>query len=232
MQGLGYRIGRCARQNRNGQQASADNATGKQEKGEHSGDRAQGFGGLGCSVDGHNTLAMQGGGCCEDDGKRDGVGKDHPDHRIPLDAVDMAMLVTRRITQGRSAVELQFLDLLSGLPDEHIRADGCAEHGHHGQRIITGPADLGHDQSVADLDPWHFDGQHSDDIDKEHHRQPFQRTCIAAIGNSDFEHDTEQPKSDSHDFCKQVRTADHQPQSFAHSSEIGGDVDDIGKQNQ
>ena len=232
MQGLGHRIGRSPCQHRHGKQAGADNAAGKQQEGQHTGNRTQRLGGLRGGIDGDNTLTVQRGGSGENNGKGDDIGKHHADAGVPFDAVDMAVLVKRRVAQSGSAMELQFLHLLSRLPDEHIGTDGGAEHRHHGQRIIAGPADRRHHQRAAHFQPRHVDGQHRDDIDKQHHGEPFQRTGVAAIGNGDLEHDAKQAEGDGHHFGKQLRPAHHQPQGFSHGGKIGGNVDDVGKQHQ
>ena len=170
-------------------------------------------------------LALQDGRRRQDDEERDRVREDHPDRGVDLDAVELGDAASGELAKRAMRLALvHLLDLLRGLPEEQIGADGGAEHGDHHQEIIGIDVRLrphGRQQRRAPRDLHREGGR---DVGEQRQRQEFQDRRIAAIGDEDLQ----QGRAGGEDQrVLVIEPANDQRQRLRHRGDVGGDVEGV-----
>jgi len=90
-----------------------------------------------------NAVRVQGHRGGEHDEERHQVGERHPDVGIDLDAAKLRRGLFGRLAQRMFAVgRALLLHFLRSLPEEQVRADRGAEHGHEREQIIRAQRDI------------------------------------------------------------------------------------------
>ena len=126
-------------------------------------------------------------------------------------------------------MELHLLHLLRGLPEEEIGAERGAEHGDD-HRCGAGIEGQRRPQQRAPRRcPGHTGDQHHADIGKQREGEPFQQADIAMIGHEQLQQQRNQRQRAG---LRQGGHAGDQLRGGAHGGEIGGDVEDVGGQQQ
>ena len=152
----------------------------------------------------------------------DGVG---PDARELGISAALGLLAQRPVALAL----VHLLDLLGGLPEEQIGADGGAEHGDHHHEIIGVDGRLRPHCGDQRRAPWDVHGEGGRDIGEQRQRQEFQHRRIAAVGQEDLE-DGRAGREDQRMLV--VEPADHQRERLRHRGDVGGDVEGVGGNEQ
>src|SRR5882762_4561615 len=134
---IGDRIGGRAGENRNGEQAGADDAEREHQEGQFARERPQRIGRVGSRVNVFHPVRVEHRRGRENDEEGDSVGKNHADRRVERYPVDLRLSSARKLTQRTPYLSLvHLLDFLSGLPKEQIGTYRGAEDSDQHQEIV------------------------------------------------------------------------------------------------
>ena len=134
----------------------------------------------------------------------------------------------RRRDQGLGArLFVLVLGLLGSLPEEQIGADRRPEDGDDRNDIVLLPGKARHQGVNDDLTPRHIHHQDRGDIGEERERSPLQNPHVPFVTQKDLQSGTNDGEQDD---VEMGRPTDEQAQRFAHCSEVGPEIDDIGNQ--
>ena len=136
----------------------------------------------------------------------------------------------RQVAQRLVALALvHLLDLLRGLPEEEIGADGGAEDRDHHHEIIGVDDSLRPHRGEQRRAPRDLHGEGGGDIGKQRQRQEFQHRRVASIGQEHLE----QGRAGREDQrMLVVEPADDQRERLRHCGDVGGDVESVGGNQQ
>ena len=91
-------------------------------------------------------------------------------------------------------VAVLFLDLLAGLPEEQVGADGGAEDRHQGRGVGRVPLDFGHDQGRQGPAPGHAGDHDHGHVAEQRQGRPLQDRGVARVVEEDFHQHAEHPE--------------------------------------
>ena len=167
----------------------------------------------------------------EDDEVGDQVRKSHADEGVGLDPAELGRRFHRPFAQRMGiVVGADFFDFLRRLPEEQVGRNRGAEDGHDQRHRIAGEGKVRPHRALEDLEPWQLDGEHRGDVRQQAERQPFQVAHVGGVRQKYLQRQAQHPEAER----VQMRRADpgHQARRFAHRGDVGGDVDDVGQQQQ
>ena len=172
---------------------------------------------------------MQGGGGRDHDGKPDQHRRRHSDIGVETDALDRARRLLGRFLE-RFALRHHALvfRLLRGLPEEDVRGHGDPEQGdrvHEPLAIERRPRY----QGARDAGPRNVGGQQRRHIGEHRQGAPLQHRHVTRIAH---EHLQEHARAGKQRNVEKPRSADQHMDDFGHGTEIGTDLDRIGKPQQ
>ena len=173
---------------------------------------------------------MQGCGGGDDDRQRDQVGKRHADDGVGADPGKLHRRLERRLDQRLLVgVDALVLGLLRGLPEKQVGRDRGAQNRDHRSQVILAPGDARHEYAVQRLVPVHLGYCERADIGEQTQGQPLQHRDVTPVVEEDLRRDREHAE---HHDVDNARAADQKLGGIGHGAEIGGDVDDIGDEQQ
>jgi len=174
---------------------------------------AERLGRLRRGLDVGDAVRMQGHGGGQHDEERHQVRERHSYVRIDLDAVKVGLGLLGRLAQRLFAVGGALLfHFLRSLPEEQVRADRGAEHGHEREQIIRAQRDIRDERVQAGLEPRHTHHEHRRDVGEERERQPLQERRVPGKGNEDLQSERNQRERDD---IEARRASDEQLQAAA-----------------
>ncbi len=166
----------------------------------------------------------------QDDEVSHDIGKRHAHVGIDLYAPQMRLRLLRRFAQRLFAgCRALLLHLLRRLPEEQVRTDGGAEHGHQHHEVVGAPGQVGHERVPQHLRPWNVDDEHRRHVGKQRQGQELEDRRIARKWNEHLQ--AERQDAEEHDV-KMRLPADQQLQRGRHRTEVGGEIDGVGDQQQ